>query len=142
MQTWSLPEANAALPEVRQMLAEARQAVTAMRFEKEQLEDLKIVYGPGVEAENNPGFGEWRVHARRHSEADARWRTAVRAFEQRGIQVKDIDSGLIDFYAMRGNEIVFLCWKEGEREVRAWHTLEGGFAARKPVGQFVDWRRA
>lgn len=142
MQTWSLADANAALPEVRRMLASAREAVTALRFEQEQLEDLKIVYGAGVEAEANPGNGEWRVHATRHRQAAERWRAATKVFEDRGIELKDIDSGLIDFFAMRGNEVVFLCWKEGETAVRTWHTLEGGFSGRKPIGATLDWHRA
>ncbi len=142
MQTWSLEAANAALPEVKRMLATARDAVTALRMEQEQLEDLKIVYGAAVETEGGQGHGEWQLHARRHGEARQRYRAALQAFDDRGIKVKDIDAGLIDFYALRGDELVFLCWKEGETAIRTWHPLEGGYAKRKPVGSFVNWRKA
>ncbi len=51
-----------------------------------------------------------------------------------GIQLKDYSRGLIDFPAMRGDEIVLLCWQLGEGdEIEWWHELETGFAGRKPL---------
>jgi hypothetical protein len=47
--------------------------------------------------------------------------------------LKDLDTGLVDFYSLRGSEIVFLCWKEGEAEIKHWHSLKGGFSTRKPI---------
>ena len=52
---------------------------------------------------------------------------------ERGVQVKDLDEGLLDFPARRSDEEVFLCWKVGEPEVAFWHGLEEGFAGRKPL---------
>ncbi len=137
-----MQEANAALPEVRRLLVEARAAVAALRQEQQHLDDLRIVYGPDAGSEGNQGVGEWRVHSQRHREAKTRFHQAMQEFADRGIEVKDVESGLIDFYALRGKELVYLCWKEGEGSVRTWHSLQGGFAARKPVGNLVDWRRA
>jgi hypothetical protein len=50
-----------------------------------------------------------------------------------GVQVKDLDLGLVDFPALRGSDEVLLCWRLGEDEVRFWHGLEEGFAGRKPL---------
>jgi len=50
-----------------------------------------------------------------------------------GAQVKDIDEGLIDFPAIRGDETVLLCWKLGEEEIRYWHTVDDGFAGRREL---------
>ena len=56
------------------------------------------------------------------------------AMDDEGIQVKDLDTGLIDFPHRRANgEIVLLCYKYGEQEITTWHTLDGGFAARQPL---------
>jgi hypothetical protein len=49
------------------------------------------------------------------------------------VEVKDIDEGLVDFPALQNGETVLLCWKLGEDEIRYWHTLEGGFAGRRPL---------
>ena len=50
-----------------------------------------------------------------------------------GAELKDLDDGLIDFYAVRGDKLVYLCWKEGEDQIRHWHDLESGFAGRRPI---------
>jgi hypothetical protein len=50
-----------------------------------------------------------------------------------GVQVKDLDEGLVDFPALRRGETVLLCWKLGEDEIRYWHTVEDGFAGRRPL---------
>ena len=52
--------------------------------------------------------------------------------EEKGIEVKDLEQGLIDFPALRFSEPVYLCWKYGEDEVLYWHGSEG-FRGRKPL---------
>lgn len=52
-----------------------------------------------------------------------------------GVQVKDLDSGLLDFPCRLGDEIVLLCWKMGETEIRHWHTMESGFSGRQVVDE-------
>ena len=50
-----------------------------------------------------------------------------------GATVKDLSMGLVDFPHELGGRVVNLCWRYGEREVRYWHGLDEGFAARKPL---------
>jgi hypothetical protein len=50
-----------------------------------------------------------------------------------GVVVKDLDQGLVDFPARRGQDEVLLCWHVGEDEVGFWHSLEEGFAGRRPL---------
>ena len=57
----------------------------------------------------------------------------VDELQELGLLVKDLDEGLVDFPALRGGEEVLLCWHLGEDEVAFWHTLEDGFAGRKPL---------
>ena len=59
----------------------------------------------------------------------------VRGLEERGILVKAIDQGLVDFPHIRENgEEVYLCWRIGEDDIRAWHRMDEGFAGRKGLG--------
>jgi hypothetical protein len=53
-----------------------------------------------------------------------------------GAQVKDINMGLLDFPAWRGEREVCLCWKYGEGDIAYWHELEDGYAGRQPIEQF------
>ena len=65
-------------------------------------------------------------------EGQALARTVAR-IQELGVLVKDLDRGLIDFPALRGDEEVLLCWQLGEDEVNYWHGLEDGFAGRRPL---------
>jgi len=50
-----------------------------------------------------------------------------------GCELKDMDTGLIDFRAERGGREVYLCWKLGEEHIAHWHELDTGFAGRQPL---------
>jgi hypothetical protein len=66
----------------------------------------------------------------REAEAVAR---SITGIQELGVLVKDLDRGLVDFPALRGEEEVLLCWEVGEDEVAYWHGLEEGFAGRRPL---------
>lgn len=74
--------------------------------------------------------------ARRKAErerAAQRAKDAVAEIHAAGVQVKDIDIGLLDFPCKVEGEIVLLCWKLGEEKIAHWHSTEEGFAGRKPI---------
>jgi hypothetical protein len=50
-----------------------------------------------------------------------------------GVQVKDLDIGLLDFPCRVDGEIVLLCWKMGEPTISHWHSTEDGYAGRRPI---------
>jgi hypothetical protein len=53
--------------------------------------------------------------------------------QDRGVLVKDLDVGLIDFPSIRDGEQVELCWRLGEEKVAHWHRVGEGFRGRKPL---------
>ena len=57
----------------------------------------------------------------------------VQAIHRRGVLLKDLDRGLVDFYTVSGDRLIFLCWRLSEPEVAHWHSLEGGYSARLPL---------
>jgi hypothetical protein len=54
-------------------------------------------------------------------------------FGEHGVQVKDVETGLIDFPTEIDGEPALLCWRVGEERIEFWHTLDGGFAGRRPI---------
>ena len=62
----------------------------------------------------------------------------MNALNDAGCLIKDIDEGIVDWYAMRGDRDVLLCWKLGEKEVAFWHDPEAGFAGRRPLSELGD----
>jgi hypothetical protein len=57
----------------------------------------------------------------------------VGRFTAEGVQVKDMDRGLIDFPAEVEGQDALLCWHVGEERIAFWHSPEEGFAGRKPI---------
>jgi len=58
---------------------------------------------------------------------------AVERVNGLGCLVKDVEMGLVDFYALVEGEPAFLCWQFGEPAISHWHPLDEGYAARKPI---------
>jgi hypothetical protein len=82
---------------------------------------------------DNPDAAEARDLTRRRSELAEHIRNGLEAIHAQGPIVKDLEVGLLDFYSLAGDRLVFLCWKLGETEVTHWHPLDGGFPTRKPL---------
>ena len=63
----------------------------------------------------------------------ARVHTILGNFQDRQIHIKDLQKGLVDFPALLDEREVFLCWERTEPDITHWHTLETGYADRKPL---------
>ncbi len=53
-----------------------------------------------------------------------------------GAQIKDINTGLLDFSAVKEDREVYLCWQYGEGEIAYWHEVDAGYAGRQPIESF------
>lgn len=129
----TLEEANAALPQVRKVLKSLREIRDKVLRIQAQIEieemtgtDTKGRLSPSAQKAVTLQMEEFQVQTHRFEEL-------LESLFQLGAHLKDLNQGLIDFYSLRGQEIVFLCWKEGESEITYWHSLEGGFQSRQPL---------
>ena len=78
--------------------------------------------------------------ARRKAErarAEQRAKDALAEIDSIGVQVKDIDIGLLDFPCEIDGRVVLLCWKSGEKSITHWHGMEEGFAGRKLIDERI-----
>lgn len=57
----------------------------------------------------------------------------IAELEDLGVEVKDLDFGLVDFPAERYGEGVLLCWRYGEADVSFWHKPSEGYNGRKSL---------
>ena len=130
MRHFTPDEANAALADVRPLverMVEARRAHAAALERQEELEGHIRGNGGGIPP---------ATLAEAAAEVDAEGRKLTRIVDELGelgVQVKDVDEGLVDFPALRRGETVLLCWKLGEDEIGYWHGLEDGYAGRRPL---------
>ena len=58
---------------------------------------------------------------------------AIEELENTGVVIKGIEEGLLDFPSKRFNDEIWLCWKDGETEIKFWHEKDSGFNGRKPI---------
>ena len=130
MRHFTPEEANALLAEIRplvEQMVERRQAHAAALVRQEELEGHIRGNGGGI-----PPAELAEASAQVDREARELGRV-VDEIVERGVEVKDLDEGLVDFPALRRGETVLLCWRLGEAEVAHWHTVEDGFAGRRPL---------
>jgi hypothetical protein len=132
MRLFTQEEANAALAELRPLverLVADRQALLALGNE---LEEVQTLIGGNGGSLDPSRIGELQ-EAVAHAAADLAG--LVDEIQELGVQVKDLDRGLVDFPTRHpeSGETVLLCWELGEDEVAHWHDLEEGFAGRKPL---------
>jgi hypothetical protein len=117
---FTVEEANATLPTVREMLVRIREA-------------RQVVLSGGERVRQNAPTNGGGREGKEYWEALATLRRDVEALNERGIILRDPESGLVDFPATREGRDVFLCWRLGEADVGYWHGPEGGFAGRQPL---------
>ena len=60
----------------------------------------------------------------------------IHQIQDTGAQIKDINTGLLDFSALKEGREVYLCWQYGEDDIAFWHEIEAGFAGRQPIELF------
>ncbi len=132
MRFFTEEEANAALEVVRPLverLVDARKRLVHVAGRLEEVEGRVSGNGGGLDPE--------RVRELQDRAAEAANDIAglVSELEEAGVQVKDLDEGLVDFPALHPerDETVLLCWRLGEDIVAYWHGVEEGFAGRKPL---------
>lgn len=130
MKLFTVAEANAALPLVRRITADVRVEYRAWRDAVSRYElEAGAARAEAGEAETLVGL---RTEVQDHA---ARIAALVLELEAIGCQLKDFDQGLVDFYALADDRLVFLCWREGEEQVAWWHEVDAGFAGRRPIEQ-------
>ncbi len=131
MKTFTLDEAQALLPLVEALLKRAQESKRAAGAVEAQLNELqqRIAASGGMRVDVNQV-------ARQRNDAEVemrRLRETMTEIDEIGVQVKDLDTGLLDFPCRLEDEIVLLCWRTGEPAIEHWHTMEAGYQGRQPV---------
>jgi hypothetical protein len=117
---YTLEEANAQLPELRERLPRLRIARDGLIAASERIKEAVASDGGGV------AEAGWFTHQQT-------LKTELEHLAERGILLRDPEIGLIDFPAERGGRPVYLCWRLGEDQVAWYHEANAGFGSRKPL---------
>jgi hypothetical protein len=133
MKTFSLDEAQSLLPILESLLRRAIDAKASAGLVEVELQMLsRNIFLSGGMLVDVAAVGRKRV-AQRASVQQAQ--DAIQEIDSIGVQVKDLDKGLLDFPYQAGEQIVLLCWQLGEAKIDYWHTVEAGFQGRQPLDE-------
>ncbi len=133
MKTFSLDEAQSLLPVLESLLKRAIEGKKIAEEKEANLQELRqrIFLSGGMQV-NMVSVTRQRAEIEKFVQQA---KDAVAEIDSIGVQVKDLDTGLLDFPHMINGEIVLLCWKMGESRIDYWHTVEAGFRGRQPIDE-------
>lgn len=123
---FTLQEANAALDAIRPLIEETQKIRgQILSHQPEAWPAIERSAGDG----GNPALSKM-------VESFDKLDELIHRIQDMGALVKDINTGLLDFPALRDGREVYLCWKYGEDQIVFWHEVEAGFAGRQPIDLF------
>jgi hypothetical protein len=133
MKTFTLEEAQSMLPLVESLLNRAIESKRAAEVIDAELTALaRRIHSAGGMMVDVAKVAARRAEMEKHIQ---RARETVQEIDEIGVQIKDLDAGLLDFPCRVDEEVVLLCWKAGEPAIEHWHTVESGFQGRQPIDE-------
>ena len=121
---FSVSDANEILPLVIKKFNYAKKAKAEVMKMEQQLTS---------EITPTTSLEEYTIIKRKLNSSITKFYQSIEDLENTGVSLKGLDEGLLDFPAKRFDEEIWLCWKEGETEIRFWHEKDTGFMGRKPI---------
>ena len=121
---FSVNDANKILPIVIKKFNYAKKAkAEVMKMEQQLTSEMT----PTISLE------EYTINKRKLNSSITKFYQSIEDLENTGVSLKGLDEGLLDFPAKRFDKEIWLCWKEGETEIKFWHEKDTGFMGRKPI---------
>lgn len=140
MKTFTIDEAQSLLPVLESLLKRAIEAKKAAEEVESGLNDLaRRIYVSGGMKVDAGAVVKQRAEMEAHLKLA---RESVAEMDAIGVQVKDLETGLLDFPYRLDDQVVLLCWQMGEPSIEHWHTVEAGFKGRQPLDERFRRRSA
>lgn len=134
----TLAEANTALPKVEELIEHLQELQRAMADGAALREELTKQLSWGNGQARTAVQDQLHAGTARQDQVVAAAEAAFTQLNASGAMLKDLESGLVDFFGERAGDVILLCWRQGEApRIQYWHTLEGGFAGRQPVDALI-----
>jgi hypothetical protein len=133
--TFTLEQAQALLPVLQSPLKSAMDSKKVIEQIEKELQDLRhrILLTGGLCID----IPAWAARRAQRDKSMQEIKDALAEVHAIGVQVKDLDIGLLDFPCAVDDQIVLLCWKFGEDKIEYWHGLEEGFKGRKRIDERI-----
>jgi hypothetical protein len=131
MKTFTFDEAQSLLPVLDSLLKRAIDGKQSAELAENRLQEVtRRIYISGGMKVDVAAVARDRYEMEQHLQ---QVKETIAEIDAIGVQVKDLESGLLDFPFRLDDEVVLLCWRMGETAIEHWHTVESGFQGRQPV---------
>lgn len=130
---WSPDEANARLPDLKEVLPNLRAWVVRLRKLHAERQRLAEFWGREFEAPDHPDRPLRERLDSEERDLSHDLEETLERLDRDGIEVKDLETGLVDFRSVRDGEPIYLCWQRGEDSVSHYHSISGGFRSRRSL---------
>ena len=133
MKTFTIDEAQSLLPVLESLLKRAIEGKKAAEEVESGLSELaRRIYLSGGMKVDAASVVKQRAEMEGHLKLA---RESIAEIDAIGVQVKDIETGLLDFPCRLDDQVVLLCWRMGETSIDHWHSVDSGFQGRQPVDE-------
>lgn len=123
-------QCNALLPWLRPILEELKTVAVDLRKAQGAVQGItRQARGNG----HHDLSGALSAAERAAADGIGKAQALLKAINDRGIEVRDVESGLVDFPGQMDGRPIWLCWKPGEASVTHWHDYDKGFSSREPL---------
>lgn len=132
IKVFSLDEANQLLPVIQEAVRRLQAAVAEIVRTQDALSVLEML---GASEPSSPEYREFTERQQELEERVQAFNDQLEDLQNQGCVIKDLNSGVVDFYGEKEGRLVFLCWRLGEPSIRYWHEIDTGMAGRRPVSE-------
>ena len=129
LKVFTLEEANKLLPQLTQQiktLQELRQVILSLEIE---IDAIELV----TEKDDSGASLALNAKVENYTKTVNRFYAVIDEIHAHGCFLKDLETGLVDFYSLRKGQVIYLCWKLGESKIGFWHEIGKGFSNRQPL---------
>ena len=127
---YTIEEANAQIPFLQNSLERLQKRVREIVRLKRRLEVLGLICN-GKLSDGNPDFVEFTDKTSLYHQLIGEADGVIREIRTRGCLLRDVHTGIVDFYARHRGRVVYLCWRKNEKCVTHWHPLGEGYGKRR-----------
>lgn len=130
---FALPEANALIPSLEELLDKLLEKKKLMQKMHDQLLVLDLITGGTVQDYQSPDGKEYVEKSAELESLILSFEEDILKINQQGCFLRDLERGILDFFYVHNRELVYLCWKRGEKKIRYYHDLDDSDSNRKPL---------
>ncbi len=129
LKVFTVEEANQLIPVLRDLIHQLKEKQSQAVHIEAQIDALEIVSGSG----NSNSKKEIESLVKKHQNVVTDFYETIDKIQEFGCLLKDVETGLVDFYSLMDGKVVYLCWKLDEDKIDHWHEVGKGFMYRQPL---------